>query len=105
MICTGKIKHVDSTYTDQFDYLKLQVPKDKQEGLKLTLVAPNWYHLQYKEGFAYPTNVYANDDDYFGDVATAYQDELRILYSHGLRNVQFDDPGLAYFCSDAVLNG
>ena len=24
VICTGKIKHVGSTYTDQFDYLKLR---------------------------------------------------------------------------------
>jgi methionine synthase II (cobalamin-independent) len=27
------------------------------------------------------------------------------LYDAGLRNVQFDDPGLAYFCSDVFRNG
>lgn len=95
MICTGKIKHVGSTYTDQFDYLKSLVPEDQVKNLKLTLAAPNWYHLRYKQGQAYPADVYKDDDDYFKDIAKAYQAELKILYDHGLRNVQFDDPNLA----------
>lgn len=126
VICTGKIKHVGSTYTDQFDYLKSLVPEEKTKNLKLTLAAPNWYHLRYKEGQAYPKDVYANDDEYFSDVAKAYQAELKTLYDHGLRNVQFDDPNLACkhqplilpdpiqqankylhtdFCSEAMLTG
>ena len=105
VICTGKIKHVGSTYTAQFDYLKSLVPADEVKNLKLTIAAPNWYHMRYREGEAYPKNIYANDDAYFADVAAAYQDELRILYAHGLRNVQFDDPNLAYFCSEAMLAG
>ena len=100
VLCTGKIKHVGSTYTDQFDYLKTLVPKDRQKELKLTLAAPNWYHLRHKEGKAYPKEVYKNDNEYFADIARAYQDELQILYDHGLRNVQFDDPNLA--CESAV---
>lgn len=95
VLCTGKIKHKGSTYTAQFDYLKGLVPQSKWKDLKLTLAAPNWYHLRYKEGKAYPSDVYKNDDEYFGDIAKAYQDELKILYDHGLRNVQFDDPNLA----------
>lgn len=27
------------------------------------------------------------------------------MYYHGLRNVQFDDPNLAYFCSEAMIEG
>ena len=95
VICTGKIKHVGSTYVDQFNYLKSLVPKEKVGNLKLTLAAPNWYHLRYKEGRAYPKEVYSSDKEYFADVAKAYQDELKILYDAGLRNVQFDDPNLA----------
>jgi methionine synthase II (cobalamin-independent) len=105
VICTGKIKHKGSTYTDQFDFLKSLVPKDKVGDLKLTLAAPNWYHLRYKQGQAYPKDVYGSDDEYFADIAKAYQAELQILYDHGLRNVQFDDPNLAYFCSEAMLDG
>lgn len=47
------------------------------------------------DGKAYPKEVYKNDEEYFADVAKAYQVELDILYKAGLRNVQFDDPNLA----------
>ena len=106
VICTGKIKHVGSTYVDQWEYLKSLLPRAQQiKEAKLTLASPNWYHFRYKEGKAYPKNVYANDEEYFADIAKAYQTELNILYDRGLRNVQIDDPNLAYFCSEKFLEG
>ncbi|KAB8232740.1 cobalamin-independent methionine synthase II family protein [Aspergillus alliaceus] len=105
VICTGKIKHVGSTYVDEFKYLASVVPPEEVKNLKITLASPSWYHLRYKEGKAYPKDVYASDDEYFGDVAKVYQDELQILYDAGCRNVQFDDPNLAYFCSEKMLTG
>jgi methionine synthase II (cobalamin-independent) len=101
VLCTGKIKHKGSTYTEQFEYVKRLVPESQWGALKLTLAAPNWYHLRYKQGRAYPKDVYGSDDEYFADIAKAYQDELKILYEHGLRNVQFDDPNLA--CKSSAL--
>ena len=95
VFCTGKIKHVGSTYVDQWEYLKSLVPKDRVHECKLTLAAPNWYHLRYREGRAYPKSVYPSDVEYFADIAKAYQAELQILYDHGLRNIQIDDPNLA----------
>lgn len=95
VVCTGKIKHVGSTYIDQWEYLKSKVPAEEVKHCKLTLAAPNWYHLRYREGVAYPKSVYANDEEYFADIAKAYQDELQILYDHGVRNIQFDDPNFA----------
>lgn len=95
VFCTGKIKHVGSTYVDQWNYLKKLLPKERQGEAKLTLAAPNWYHLRYKTGKAYPKEVYANDEEYFADIAKAYRVELKILYDNGLRNAQFDDPNLA----------
>lgn len=106
VICTGKIKHTGkSTYVDQVEYLKTIVPKERWGDIKLTLAAPNWYHLRYHEGQAYPTDVYSSDEEYFSDIAKAYQTELDILYRAGLRNVQYDDPNLAYFCSEKMLEG
>lgn len=61
--------------------------------------------MRYKQGRAYTPEAYKNDAEYFADVAKAYQVELQNLYDAGLRNVQFDDPGLAYFCSDVWRNG
>lgn len=95
VLCTGKIKHVGSTYVDQWEFLKSIVPKERVGDCKLTLAAPNWYHMRYVEGSAYPKDVYGSDEEYFADIAKAYQEELRILYEHGLRNIQFDDPNLA----------
>ena len=105
VMCTGKIKHIGSTYVDQFNYLKNLLPKDRQHEAKLTLAAPNWYHLRYKTGLAYPKSVYGTDTEYFSDIAKAYRAELKILYDNGCRNVQFDDPNLAYFCSEKMLKG
>lgn len=94
--CVGKIRHTgESTYVSQVEYLKTLLPKERWGDIKLTLPSPNWYHLRYGDGKAYPKDVYANDKEYFADVAKAYQVELDILYKAGLRNVQFDDPHLA----------
>lgn len=95
VICVDRIKHKGSSYIQQWEYLKSQLPKDHVAGAKLTLPAPEWYHMRYRNGKAYPKSAYANDEDYFADIAKAYQAELQILYDHGLRNVQFDDPNIA----------
>ncbi|KAH1489809.1 hypothetical protein LV164_008341 [Aspergillus fumigatus] len=105
VICTGKIKHVGSTYVDQFKHLASLVAPEEVKNLKLTLAAPNWYHLRYKNGKAFPKDVYSAEDEYLSDIAKAYQEELQILYDAGCRNVQFDDPNLAYFCSEKMLEG
>lgn len=96
VICVGKISHTgESSYVGQYEYLKSITPKERHGEIKLTLAAPNWYHLRYKEGQAYPKDVYSTDEEYFGDIANAYRTELKILYDAGLRNVQVDDPNLA----------
>jgi len=61
--------------------------------------------MRYKQGRAYTPEAYKNDAEYFADVAKAYQAELQDLYNAGLRNIQFDDPGLAYFCSNKFRDG
>ncbi|KAK5739524.1 hypothetical protein LTR17_005213 [Elasticomyces elasticus] len=106
VICDGKISHTGkSSYIGQFEYLKSVLPKEKHGDIKMTLAAPNWYHLRYKEGKAYPKDVYSSDKEYFADIAEAYRTELKILYDAGLRNAQVDDPNLAYFCSDKMIEG
>jgi len=63
------------------------------------------YHFRYLNGRSFPKEVYASDEEYFEDVAKAYQEELKILHSNGIRNIQIDDPNLAYFCSEDMLKG
>jgi len=61
--------------------------------------------MRYKSGRAFTPGAYQSESEYFADVAKAYEVELRNLYDVGLRNIQFDDPGLAYFCSEKFRNG
>lgn len=91
----GKIKHVGSTYVNEWNYLKNALPSEYVKEAKFTLPAPEWYHLRYQTSRAYPKDVYANDDEYFADIAKAYQVELQVLYDAGCRNVTIDDPNLA----------
>lgn len=95
-VCTGKIRHKGiSTLVDQFEYMKTLIPEHRWGDIKMTMIAPPWYHLRYKDGQAYPKDVYANDEAYFADISLAVSRELDILYAAGVRNVQFDDPNFA----------
>jgi methionine synthase II (cobalamin-independent) len=105
-VAVGKISHTGtSSFLPEFEYLKTIVPKEQWGDIKLTLTSPSWYHFRYGPNKAYNKGVYSSDDEYFEDVAKAYQTELKILYDAGLRNAQVDDPNLAYFCSEAMLQG
>ncbi|WWD21850.1 hypothetical protein CI109_106338 [Kwoniella shandongensis] len=105
-LCTGHIKHTGkSTLIDEYEYTKSLVDADRAGEVKLTMISPVWYHLRYREGKAYPTDVYANDEEYFAAIAEAYRTELDILYKAGVRNIQIDDPNFAYFCSEAMIEG
>lgn len=48
---------------------------------------------------------YVRTEEFFDDVAAAYRAEIKALYEAGARNLQFDDPLLAYFCADSMIKG
>lgn len=100
-LCTGKIRHKGkSTLVGQFEYLKTLIPEERWGDIKMTMIAPPWYHLRYRDGLAFPKEVYSSDAEYFADIAQAVRAELDILYAAGVRNIQFDDPNFACkFCS------
>ena len=94
---------------------------DEAKNIKLTLAAPEWFHLRHgahtflsaslcnsseRSGeHAYRPGVYNDREEYFNDIAAAYRQELAALYAAGCRNVQIDDPLLAYFCNVSMLQG
>jgi methionine synthase II (cobalamin-independent) len=64
-VCTGKIRHKGkSTLIGQFEYLKTLIPEERWGDIKVTMIAPPWYHLRYKDGKAFPKEVYSNDEEY-----------------------------------------
>jgi len=103
-ICTAKIKRTKPFYIAQFEQLKKFVSPEDVPNLKLTMCAPEWFHLRHGP-YAYDKKIYSNDAEYFADIVTAYREELKALYAIGLRNIQFDDPLLAYFCAESMLSG
>ncbi|EHA51907.1 hypothetical protein MGG_05888 [Pyricularia oryzae 70-15] len=108
VIAGAKLSHSKDKCKSNLHELKLvqeNTPKEEWGNIKLTMITPAWFHMRYKQGRAYTPEAYANDAEYFADVAKVYQDELQQLYDAGLRNVQFDDPGLAYFCSQKFREG
>ena len=104
MVCKEKLVRRKAMYRPEFEYVASLVPADEVKNVKITVAAPEWYHLRHGE-HSYPTSVYANDAEYFADIAKAYREELADLYEAGCRNVQFDDPMLAYFCEQKMLDG
>jgi len=105
-VCVDKIKHPGTSSNQrEVDLMKSLLPESEWKNIKITLISPSWYHFRYMSGRAYPKEIYANDEEYFEDVAKAYQEELKILHAQGIRNIQIDDPNLAYFCSEDMLAG
>lgn len=108
VIAGSKLVHNTEKSQSNLHELRLvqaATPESEWKNIKLTMITPAWFHMRYKQGRAYTPEAYASDAEYFADVAKVYQEELAQLYSAGLRNVQFDDPGLAYFCSDKFRDG
>lgn len=109
VIAGSKLRHggpgKSSSNLHELQLVQAALPKDKWANIKLTMITPAWFHMRYKQNRAWAEGVYASDAEYFKDVAKVYQDELAMLYDAGLRNVQFDDPGLAYFCSEKFRQG
>lgn len=104
-ICTGKIQYKESPYLDNWKLLRNTVPQSQWSECKFTMPPPCYFHLRLAKGKCYNTDVYKSDEEFFGDLAAAYRAEVKTLYNEGLRNLQFDDPTLAYFCSDDMLSG
>ncbi|KAL8286862.1 hypothetical protein RQP46_003868 [Phenoliferia psychrophenolica] len=102
-LCRSKLVRTKPMYRPEFEFLKSCMPADEVKNAKMTLCAPEWFHLRHG-AYAYG-DVYPSDAAYFADIAKAYREELADLYAAGCRNVQFDDPILAYFCSQPMLEG
>jgi len=50
-------------------------------------------------------DAYPDMEDFFADVATCYQDEIRALGEAGCTYLQLDDTNLAYLCDPRMREG
>ncbi|OAA52519.1 Methionine synthase, vitamin-B12 independent [Beauveria brongniartii RCEF 3172] len=103
VVCHGKIKRLESPYMNNWKMLRDTLPSDQWRLCKFTMPPPCYFHLRLARGKCYSAEAYSSDSEFFADLAVAYQQEIQALYDEGLRNLQIDDPTLAYFCSDEMM--
>ncbi|KAM6479084.1 hypothetical protein HDV62DRAFT_393586 [Trichoderma sp. SZMC 28011] len=101
-ICEGKISYDSSPYLENWLLLRNTVPQEQWGECKFTMPPACYFHLRLAPGKCYSADAYSSDEAFFADLAVAYQKEIKTLYNEGLRNLQIDDPTMAYFCSEEM---
>lgn len=94
---TGKFGFSDHPMLDHFRFLKDHVDAVP----KMTIPSPSVLHFRQDNETA--REIYADTDEYFDDLATAYADAIKAFYDAGCRYLQLDDTVWAYLCSDDEL--
>ncbi|KAF8575743.1 UROD/MetE-like protein [Ramaria rubella] len=99
--CTSKLRRTHDLYSAQFERLKKHAKLEETQNLKLCVSGITHLHMAHGSR-AYREGVYANDEEYFGDLVAIFISELHSLYSAGCRSVQFDEPFLTFFCAQGM---
>ena len=94
----GKIGFSDHPMLAHFKFLKAHTKVTP----KMTIPAPPVLHFRLPKD-SINKNVYRDPDQFFDDLATAYQQAVRAFYQAGCRYLQFDDTVWAYLCSQEEL--
>lgn len=109
VVATGKISFNEDSppYLSEWLQLRNCLPDERYlSKAKITIPAPSWQHIQLKPGTAYtPKSGYKDDEAYFRDIASCFTRTIKVLYGHGCRFIQIDDPHLTYFCDASFLSG
>jgi 5-methyltetrahydropteroyltriglutamate--homocysteine methyltransferase len=88
----GKVRLEHPIFGDAFEFLRSTV---KTATPKLTIPSPSMVHYRGGRAFIDP-GAYADADEFWADLTTAYAEQVRRLYDLGCRYLQFDDTSLAY---------
>jgi 5-methyltetrahydropteroyltriglutamate--homocysteine methyltransferase len=70
---------------------------------KMTIPSPSVLH--FRPGYNAIKSIYPDIDEFFDDLAVAYQRALRAFYDVGCRYMQLDDTVWAYLCSEEQVEG
>ena len=90
---TGKVKHAKPIQLRDFEFLKSVTKRTP----KVTIPSPTMLHFRgARAGIS--TEAYPDLDEFFADVARAYQEEIASLAAAGCTYLQLDDTNLAYLC-------
>jgi 5-methyltetrahydropteroyltriglutamate--homocysteine methyltransferase len=88
----GKVTLEKPIFADDFEFLQSVVTSATP---KLTIPSPSMVH--YRGGrAAIDETVYSDMDDFWGDLTTAYAEQVQAIGELGCTYLQFDDTSLAY---------
>jgi methionine synthase II (cobalamin-independent) len=94
---TGKVKHARPIQLEDFKFLKSVTKRTP----KVTIPSPTMLHFRGgREGIS--KDAYPDIEEFFADVAVAYQDEIKSLADAGCTYLQLDDTNLAYLCDPKI---
>lgn len=108
LVVTGKLGHSKPIQVEDYKFLESQIAaatgaaagsggNNSRVTAKVAIPSPTMVHFRGGRS-AIDTAAYPSLDDFFGDLARVYREELRDLYDAGCRFVQLDDTNLAYLC-------
>ena len=92
-LVTGPLTRSHPISGDEFDFLNSVTTVTP----KITLPSPPTMHFWTRKGAAMKAG-YANDSDFFADLARVYREEIADLGDRGARYVQIDEVPLAMLC-------
>jgi len=93
----GKLSHVKDIQAADFDFLKSVT----QRTPKVCIPSPTMLHFRGGRK-AVDEKAYPKMEDFFADLAKAYQAEIKSLAARGCTYLQLDDTNLAYLCDPAM---
>ncbi len=94
----GKLGFSNHPMVEHFKFLKAHTRVTP----KMTIPSPAVMHFRLEPN-AVNTQVYADRNAIFDDLANTYRQAVRAFYDAGCRYLQFDDTAWAYLCSPAEL--
>jgi 5-methyltetrahydropteroyltriglutamate--homocysteine methyltransferase len=97
---TGKVRHAKPIQRRDFEFLESATKGTP----KATIPSPTMLHFRGGRG-AISQQAYPDLEEFFADVASAYQDEIRDLAQAGCTYLQLDDTNLAYLCDPKMREG
>ena len=97
VLTVGKIGRAHAITGDDFDMLRSTTRRTP----KVTIPSPSRIHYHGGRA-AVSRDVYPEMDEFWADVAAAYQSEIADLEARGCTYIQIDDPVITYFVDESL---
>jgi 5-methyltetrahydropteroyltriglutamate--homocysteine methyltransferase len=97
MVVTGKVKRTRPVMVSHFEFLK----KSTSRTAKLCIPAPTYLHMRGGRKVV-DAKAYPDIEEFWSDIARAYQEEIADLAKAGCTYLQIDDVSFATLCDEGI---